>query len=1052
MTNSFEVKLGEGGYGTVFKGSALDSCPVAVKVLNASKGNGEEFINEVVSISRTSHVNIVTLLGFCVEGSKKALVYELMPNGSLEKFICKRDLAPNDPPLSWEKLLQIAEGIAKGLEYLHRGCSTRILHFDIKPNNILLDKNLCPKISDFGLAKLCSKTRSIVSMLDARGTVGYIAPEVWNRNFGGVSHKSDVYSYGMLILEMVGGRQNINRDMNDSSDIYFPHLLYNQIEIDKNVTEHDGMTREESEIAKKMIMVGLWCVQTMPSDRPPMNRVIEMLEGSLDQLPVPPKPFMFPSIIPTTSREESGATNGVLSFSNTIREERMQGIFQLAIGHSDGNWDAAVTSGEPSEKASILLRFLKVNFCFRPYFCFHMNTLPSSKWLPFCLPHFLPFKLSNSAYSSSPLVSSPRFAPMDNHPIPLLTSILTVSFFFSIALPQSYSQQNETYPVCSQPYSCGSLTNISYPFWGQNRPSFCGRNGFRLVCPNDLNTTIQAGSQTFHVLKINQSGFTMRLVPPESAYNLCPPNISNISLSSSPFSFLSTVQNITVLYDCPSQISGANNLTCQNNPGKQAFYVNETQLQRLSGFDRCGYRIQVPVSVDIPLGSLKNAPDEGFDVKYDASECEACKTSGGTCGANQSNSSMFSCYCRDGTAHNTACSTSSSKRNKVLKLVLGFVATGVGLPLIAVTICKNKAKIWRFITSRVGNKKKDREIEAFLRSQGPLALERYSFSALKKMTDSFKVKLGEGGYGAVYKGKLLDGCAVAVKLLHEASQDSEDFINEVSSIGKTSHVNVVTLLGFCLEGRRRALIYEFMSNGSLEKFISKKKPDDQTVPSLSWETLNEIAKGIARGLDYLHKGCNTRILHFDIKPHNILLDEKYHPKISDFGLAKLNTKEESIISISNARGTIGYVAPEVWNKSIGGVSHKSDVYSYGMMLLEMVGGRKNTNVVESEGSSGSGSELYFPPLTMYKKLEAGSDVGGVKGMTSDEENEIAKKMTMVGLWCIQTIPAQRPTMSRVIEMLEASTESLEMPPKPFMSSPSTSTSECSFTLASLQSA
>ncbi|XP_028800182.1 LEAF RUST 10 DISEASE-RESISTANCE LOCUS RECEPTOR-LIKE PROTEIN KINASE-like 2.3 [Neltuma alba] len=315
MTNSFEVKLGEGGYGTVFKGSALDSCPVAVKVLNASKGNGEEFINEVVSISRTSHVNIVTLLGFCVEGSKKALVYELMPNGSLEKFICKRDLEPNDPPLSWEKLLQIAEGIAKGLEYLHRGCSTRILHFDIKPNNILLDKNLCPKISDFGLAKLCSKTRSIVSMLDARGTVGYIAPEVWNRNFGGVSHKSDVYSYGMLILEMVGGRQNINRDMNDSSDIYFPHLLYNQIEIDKNITEHDGMTREESEIAKKMIMVGLWCVQTMPSDRPPMNRVIEMLEGSLDQLPVPPKPFMFPPIIPTTSREESCATNGVLSFS-----------------------------------------------------------------------------------------------------------------------------------------------------------------------------------------------------------------------------------------------------------------------------------------------------------------------------------------------------------------------------------------------------------------------------------------------------------------------------------------------------------------------------------------------------------------------------------------------------------------------------------------------------------------------------------------------------------------------------------------------------------------
>ncbi|XP_054794686.1 LEAF RUST 10 DISEASE-RESISTANCE LOCUS RECEPTOR-LIKE PROTEIN KINASE-like 2.1 isoform X2 [Prosopis cineraria] len=313
MTNSFEVKLGEGGYGRVYKGITIKNCPVAVKVLNASKGNGEEFINEVVSISRTSHVNIVTLLGFCLEGGKKALVYELMPNGSLEKFIYNRKLETN-PPLSWEKLLQIAGGIARGLEYLHRGCNARILHFDIKPNNILLDENFCPKIADFGLAKLCSKTHSKVSMLDARGTVGYIAPEVWNRNFGGVSHKSDVYSYGMLILEMVGGRKNVNEESSYSSDIYFPHWAYGQIESGNKIIGYDDITREESEIAKKMILVGLWCIQPMPSDRPPMNRVIEMLEGSLDQLSIPPKPFIFPPTIPRTG-EENFATNGVLSFS-----------------------------------------------------------------------------------------------------------------------------------------------------------------------------------------------------------------------------------------------------------------------------------------------------------------------------------------------------------------------------------------------------------------------------------------------------------------------------------------------------------------------------------------------------------------------------------------------------------------------------------------------------------------------------------------------------------------------------------------------------------------
>lgn len=305
------------------------------------------------------------------------------------------------------------------------------------------------------------------------------------------------------------------------------------------------------------------------------------------------------------------------------------------------------------------------------------------------------------------------------------------------------------------------------------------------------------------------------------------------------------------------------------------------------------------------------------------------------------------------------------------------------------------------------------------------------------MTDSFKVKLGEGGYGSVYKGKLLNGHSVAVKLLNESKGNGEEFMNEVASIGKTSHVNIVTLLGYCLEGSRKALIYEFMSNGSLEKFIHKKAVESETSPSLSWEKLYQIAMGIARGLEYLHKGCNTRILHFDIKPHNILLDENYGPKISDFGLAKLSTRDESIISMSNARGTIGYVAPEVWNKSFGGVSHKSDVYSYGMMLLEMVGGQKNIKVEASRSS-----EIYFPHLVIYKKLELGSDLG-LDGMMSTEENEIAKRMTMVGLWCIQTIPSHRPTISKVIDMLEATMDSLEMPPKPVMTSPPRTTTEFS---------
>lgn len=288
MTNSFGHKIGQGGYGYVFKGNLNDGHPVAVKVLNESKGNGEEFINEIASIGRTSHVNIVSLLGFCLEGSKRALIYEFMPNGSLEKFIYEE--IPNAKnKLGWEKLYEIAVGIARGLEYLHRGCNTRMVHFDIKPHNILLDQDFCPKISDFGLAKLCLPKESIVSMVGARGTVGYIAPEVYLRNFGVVSSKSDVYSYGMMVFEMVGGRKNINANVENTSEIYFPHWIYDHLD-QYDALEACGITNETEEIAKRMILVGLWCIQMSPANRPSMSKVLDMLEGKISDLQIPPKP------------------------------------------------------------------------------------------------------------------------------------------------------------------------------------------------------------------------------------------------------------------------------------------------------------------------------------------------------------------------------------------------------------------------------------------------------------------------------------------------------------------------------------------------------------------------------------------------------------------------------------------------------------------------------------------------------------------------------------------------------------------------------------------
>lgn len=338
--------------------------------------------------------------------------------------------------------------------------------------------------------------------------------------------------------------------------------------------------------------------------------------------------------------------------------------------------------------------------------------------------------------------------------------------------------------------------------------------------------------------------------------------------------------------------------------------------------------------------------------------------------------------------------------------------------------------------STLKNIRNGQDLEAFIKNYGSLAPKRYSFSQVKKMTNSFKDELGQGGFGHVYKGRLPNGDLVAVKLLNTSKGNGQEFINEVASISRTSHVNIVTLLGFCIDGDKRALVYEFVPNGSLEKFIVHSKDiNSSTNIHLGWEKLYQIALGIARGLEYLHGGCNTRIVHFDIKPHNILLDEEFCPKISDFGLAKLGNGKESIMSMLEARGTIGYIAPEVLSRNFGGVSYKSDVYSYGMMILDMVGVRKNVDVTEGD----SKSSMYFPDW-IYRRIEAGEgdeESKLVMGDMNREEDEMVRKMMIVGLWCIQPCPSSRPCINKVIEMLQGDIEALQIPPKPYLYSPPT---------------
>ncbi|WKA07408.1 hypothetical protein VitviT2T_025239 [Vitis vinifera] len=295
-------KAGQGGFGSVYKGKLRSGQIVAVKMLVISKANGQDFINEVATIGRIHHINVVRLVGFCVEGSKWALIYDFMSNGSLDKFIFLK--GEKSIPLSWERLYKIALGVGRGIEYLHQGCDMQILHFDIKPHNILLDEDFTPKVSDFGLAKLYSTDESIVSLTAARGTLGYIAPELFYKNIGHVSYKADVYSFGMLLMEMVGKRRHVSAHEENLSEIFFPSWIYDQIEQGGHMEMGDA-TEDEKKYMRKMIIVALWCVQMKPIDRPSMSKALNMLEGDVEILQMPLKPTLYSHEMSTQDRQNN---------------------------------------------------------------------------------------------------------------------------------------------------------------------------------------------------------------------------------------------------------------------------------------------------------------------------------------------------------------------------------------------------------------------------------------------------------------------------------------------------------------------------------------------------------------------------------------------------------------------------------------------------------------------------------------------------------------------------------------------------------------------------
>ncbi|KAI6674953.1 hypothetical protein NL676_002859 [Syzygium grande] len=359
--------------------------------------------------------------------------------------------------------------------------------------------------------------------------------------------------------------------------------------------------------------------------------------------------------------------------------------------------------------------------------------------------------------------------------------------------------------------------------------------------------------------------------------------------------------------------------------------------------------------------------------------------------------------------------------SKRLPVILGSgLGTLLAIMIFIVAILLSVHKIVFFVQKREHNQAEEDYLDQVLGMPN-----RFTYDDLRAITDEFSKKLGDGGFGSVFEGTLGDGTKVAVKRLDGFGQVKKSFLAEVETIGNIHHVNLVRLVGFCAEKSHRLLIYEYMLNGSLDRWIFHKSNEYV----LDWQQRKKIILDIAKGLNYLHEGCRQKIVHLDIKPQNILLDGNFNAKVADFGLSKLIERDQSQV-VTTMRGTPGYLAPEWLSAAI---TEKVDVYSFGMVILEIVCGRKLFNRFLDE------EDMYL--LSLFKRKAEEERLLDIVDKSSDDmqlNGLQAMNMMRIAAWCLQGDYMKRPSMSMVIKVLEGITEVREDLDYDFSTQPSTS--------------
>ncbi|GAY51187.1 hypothetical protein CUMW_132360 [Citrus unshiu] len=1055
-TNNFSAvnKLGEGGFGPVYKGHLLNGQEVAIKRLSRRSGQGiVEFKNEAKLIAKLQHTNLVRLLGCSLHGEERLLVYEFMPNKNSRR----------NTLLDWETRFSIIEGIAQGLLYLHKYSRLRVIHRDLKASNILLDDQMNPKISDFGMARIFGLNQSETNTNRVVGTYGYMSPEY--AMSGVVSIKTDVFSFGVLVLEIVSGKKNNGcyRTDHPLNLIGYAWQLWNEgkcLELVDIALEGSFSPNE----VLRCIHVGLLCVQDQATDRPAMPDVVSMLTNESLSLPAPKQPAFFINI--TAEEPPVYESNAECCSINNYAQLSFLWLM-LLLGSSDSTLTDKLVQGQLLKDGMLLVSAFgnfKLGF-FSPassttterYLGIWHDTAPDTLGWYFrpILPRYQTDEPIWIANRNTPILDQSGVLTIDSidgnlkilhnggNPI-AVSSVEGASNNTSATLLQSGNL------VLREMDTDGTIKRVLWQSFDYPTDT--------LLPGMKLGINLQTGHQWFLQSWLDYSS------PAQGSFTLgIEPNATN--------QLIIRWRGETIYWTSGLLLNGnfnfsrSWNLSFSYTSNEQEKYfeyslnegVTSSVFLRIDpegalsdsrgSFASCTYggcwnqlprpicrKGTGPENFQSKVGLIS---EHGFKFKesdnMSSTDCRAKCFYNCSCVAFATGTSEYTdkqAYCEiwsEGTEFTEIASNNSReifilaiKEEKWWRSLTIAIGVVLGIPLLCylcyVTWRKLKAKDNVSLLPTYGKRKSPEKDQSISHE-----LKIFDFQTIAAAANNFSTtnKLGEGGFGPVYKGKLADEQEVAIKRLSRSSgQGIVEFKNEVRLIAKLQHTNLVRLLGCSLHGEERLLVYEFMPNKSLDFFLFNSGRKN----ILNWEKRFNIIEGISQGLLYLHKYSRLRVIHRDLKASNILLDEKMNPKISDFGMARIFEVNESEANTKRIVGTYGYMSPEYAMSGI--VSIKTDVFSFGVLVLEIVSGQKNhtrhhpdrpLNLIGYAWqllSDGKGLELIDPSLKQ-----------------SCSVNEVMRCIH-VGLLCVQDQAMDRPTMPEVVCMLQNETVPLPPPKQP----------------------